>query len=192
MALPTSGSLSILDIVGEFGGTGSLIAYYRGGAYVPDTATNAAVPTSGTIDIRDFLGASSSLVNISDHTVTRASGIGTSSRAGIQMGGDGVLRTVDSPADNTTDITGEWLLAGAPVNYQKRITVMSAPTGSGVAGASSMATPGTWLSGATTHSWWVDNSSFVQSTYVIKIEIRDVATSTIQGTAIITLQANRV
>lgn len=32
--------------------------YYRGGSYVPDTTVNAGVPTSGTISLSDFYGAS--------------------------------------------------------------------------------------------------------------------------------------
>ena len=51
MALPTSGPLSLDDIAGEFGGTTphSLSEYY---------GVAAGIPTSGTISISDFYGAS--------------------------------------------------------------------------------------------------------------------------------------
>ena len=59
MALPSSGTLKISDIVGEFGGSAphALSEYYRGGSLVPDVTQNSSVPTSGTIKITDFYGA---------------------------------------------------------------------------------------------------------------------------------------
>tara|TARA_R100000353_G_scaffold154874_1_gene113638 strand:- start:775 stop:1632 length:858 start_codon:yes stop_codon:yes gene_type:complete len=59
MALPSSGTLKISDIAGEFGGSTphALSEYYRGGGLVPDVTQNASVPTSGTIKITDFYGA---------------------------------------------------------------------------------------------------------------------------------------
>ena len=63
MALPSSGTLSINDIVGEFGGSAphSLSEYYRGGGLVPNIAANSSVPTSGTISISNFYGAQNAL-----------------------------------------------------------------------------------------------------------------------------------
>ena len=51
MAIKSSGSLSITEIVDEFGGSTphSLSEYYRNGGAVP--ANNTNVPTSGTISI---------------------------------------------------------------------------------------------------------------------------------------------
>ena len=59
MALQTSGTISIGDLRTEFGDTGSssLSEFYRGGSLVPNTPTNAAVPTSGTIQLSNFYGA---------------------------------------------------------------------------------------------------------------------------------------
>ncbi len=59
MALPSSGVLTLDDIQTEFGGTNpiDLSDYYRGGSLVPDTATNAGIPTSGVISVTDFYGA---------------------------------------------------------------------------------------------------------------------------------------
>lgn len=60
MALQSSGAISLQDLKTEFGDTGasSLSEFYRGGSLVPNTGTNAAVPTSGTISLTDFYGAS--------------------------------------------------------------------------------------------------------------------------------------
>jgi hypothetical protein len=59
MALPSSGVLTLNDIQTEFGGTNpiDLSDYYRGGGLVPDSALNAAIPTSGVISVSDFYGA---------------------------------------------------------------------------------------------------------------------------------------
>jgi len=83
MALPSSGTLSIQDIVDEFGGTAphSLSEYYRGGAYVP--SSNTGVPTSGTISLSDFYGASAATVV----TVTEGSYAGASSFYGFANNG---------------------------------------------------------------------------------------------------------
>lgn len=60
MTLPASGPITLVMIQTEFGGTNpiSIDEYYRGGANVPDTATNAAIPTSGAISFDNFHGAS--------------------------------------------------------------------------------------------------------------------------------------
>lgn len=60
MPLPPSGTITIDDLRTEFGATGArgLGDFYRGGAFVPNTPTNASVPTSGTIQLSDFYGAS--------------------------------------------------------------------------------------------------------------------------------------
>ena len=60
MTLPSSGPLSLSDIQGEFGGSNpiSLNEYYAGGANVPagTSGTYGAVPSSGTISVRNFYG----------------------------------------------------------------------------------------------------------------------------------------
>lgn len=66
MTLPSSGSLSINDIKGEFGGPASpsLTDYYAGGTYVASgtEGDGGPIPTSGTIKITDFYGASATLL----------------------------------------------------------------------------------------------------------------------------------
>jgi hypothetical protein len=60
MALQTSGAISLLDLKNEFGGFNPvrLSDYYRGGRLVPNLFNNSGVPSSGTIKISDFYGAS--------------------------------------------------------------------------------------------------------------------------------------
>ena len=60
MTLPSSGSLSLNDIRGEFGGPSSNVAidtYYRNGTYVYTVTKNLSIPTSGQIDFGDFYGS---------------------------------------------------------------------------------------------------------------------------------------
>lgn len=61
MPIPGPGTaISMTTIATEFGGTvpHSLSEYYRGGGLVPNTPTNAAIPTSGTISMSNFYGSS--------------------------------------------------------------------------------------------------------------------------------------
>lgn len=60
MALQSSGAISLSDLQTEFGGSNpiSMSEYYRGGSYVPNlSASNASIPTSGSISLGDFYGA---------------------------------------------------------------------------------------------------------------------------------------
>ena len=62
MTLPTSGTLSLSSIQGEFGGSNpiSMSEYYRSGPYVPNYPANSSIPTSGTISINQFYGSTNS------------------------------------------------------------------------------------------------------------------------------------
>lgn len=65
MALPLTGPISLSMIQAEFGGPTPvrLSNYYRGGAYVPNTPANSAVPTSGPISLSNFYGAAAAPPN---------------------------------------------------------------------------------------------------------------------------------
>ena len=58
MALQSSGTISLNDIAGEFGGSTphSLSEYYIGGGNVPDSTANSSIPTSGQISFSQFYG----------------------------------------------------------------------------------------------------------------------------------------
>ena len=60
MPIPGPGTaISMTTIATDFGGTvpHSLSEYYRGGGLVPNAPANAAIPTSGTISMGNFYGA---------------------------------------------------------------------------------------------------------------------------------------
>lgn len=67
MPLQTSGPISFTNIQTEFGGNNpiSLSEYYAGGTYVPagSSGTNGAIPSSGTISLSKFYGASALVYN---------------------------------------------------------------------------------------------------------------------------------
>lgn len=194
MALPSSGNIGLLDIKTEFGGAGSLVSYYRGGDYVPDTPANAGVPTSGSIGLTDFYGASASVVVLTNRTITHTPALGgTTGRAGIQLSytsAPGQAYEIISTSNFRTDITGEWLLSGSAADYEKRATIISGPTPGGVAGGNQ--SYGTWVAGNTEAQWWNQNSvSTSISTLVVRVDIRETATSDIVATADFTLEAAR-
>jgi hypothetical protein len=61
MTTPASPPITMAQVRAEFGGTAGvtkLSAYVRGGAYVPNTGTNAGVPTSVPIRLNQLCGAS--------------------------------------------------------------------------------------------------------------------------------------
>lgn len=59
MSVKPSGTISITDVVNEFGGSvpHSLSEYYRGGAFVPNVTVNNGVPVSGPISMSSFYGS---------------------------------------------------------------------------------------------------------------------------------------
>lgn len=63
MPLPASGIITAQMIRQQYGGPNPfrIRDYFRGGAYVPNTAPNSSVPTSGTISLRNFLGQGGSV-----------------------------------------------------------------------------------------------------------------------------------
>lgn len=85
MTLPASGQIDILQILAEFGapvGT-PLTSMVRGGAYVPNTAQNAGVPTAPPISCTDFYGASA----VTEHSVSPSpSSMGGSLSNGVGYG----------------------------------------------------------------------------------------------------------
>lgn len=64
MGIPASGQVTLADLQVEYGGTDpiSINEYYRGGAYVPDGAGTATIPTSGAITLDNFRGTSKTAV----------------------------------------------------------------------------------------------------------------------------------
>lgn len=98
--------------------------------------------------------------------------------AGYQLTNTGVVNELDNGAASFLE---SWLSSGSPSDYQVRVTDI----GGGLTGGSGT---GSWLSLGTTRQWWVGESFSGSSiSNDILVEIRDVATSTVQDSATITL-----
>lgn len=79
MAITSSGTITMANIVSEFGPAGNLPAsissYYKGGLFVRNTGINSRVPASGTIKFSDFYGAvkyvGSATINVRQETTSQ-------------------------------------------------------------------------------------------------------------------------
>jgi hypothetical protein len=151
MPLPSSGPLSLNDIQTEFGGTNpiSLSEYYAGGANVPagTTGTYGAVPSSGTISIRNFYGTSKAVFRLDANTYSDFGAMGIlPAEVTFYVNSNGSVQAttfnsgiVDS-YDWITPTTGS-------TTYFVRATLNSGSLTSG--------TTGTWLALTSDRSWSV-------------------------------------
>jgi len=108
MAVTSSAPISITNLVTEFGGSAphSLTEYYRGGSLVPNTTTNASVPTSGAISLTNFFGSSSVTAWSTTMTVGGITGKITEAGYGSAGGNQNVTPTYGGLSDTTIDFLG--------------------------------------------------------------------------------------
>lgn len=130
--LASSGNLALSTIGQYFKDTApyQLTDYYRGGTHVPDITANAAVPLSGTIKVRDFLGASRVTVDLSSRSVVGDSTSPADSYVTYRVSADGTVKQVN-PAG--TIVIETWLLSGAAGDYSIRFTYSSGTATTGAA-----------------------------------------------------------
>lgn len=189
MTLPVSGPLSIADLQAEFGGPAAprnLLDYYRGGAYVPDTAQNASIPTSGAITLPDdFYGTAAQDFNITG-SVSSFDGSNTSASATFQYLSDGTCNGITNPAgaENTPD----WAIpafVGVGNDYDIRATLNSGSS-------PSSGTLNTWQNLNITRGWNnnVGSNTFRSSTLLIEIRPAGGGSTLASGTITITAEAS--
>ena len=108
MAVTSSAPISITNLVTEFGGSAphSLTEYYRGGSLVPNTTTNASVPTSGAISLTNFFGSSSVTAWSTTMTVGGITGKINESGYGAVGANQNVAPTYGGLSDTTIDFLG--------------------------------------------------------------------------------------
>lgn len=106
MTIVSSGAISINSLVGEYGGSAphAMNEYYKGGSLVSNHSGNANVPTSGTIDLQDFYGASNS--SPSDLTVEITNG--THTIAGGKFAPDNIYRGVNTTTRRSATTFGSF------------------------------------------------------------------------------------
>lgn len=188
MALPSSGPLTMADIQTEFGGSNpiSLSEYYAGGAYVPagTSGTYGAVPSSGTISIRNFYGTSNVVISITDQNIFGlASPPDTAYAYYFLTAGGQVEQSTQAGGASPSNIEQWCTPTSAASNYEARVTINSGSL-TGGSGA------GTWLALSSTRNWYV-SESVSGSTNICEflVEIRRTGTTTVLDSATITLEA---
>lgn len=73
MALPSNPPISLAQVKAEFGGSGRLGDYLRGGPYVPNIPANLGVPASLPITLHQLCGATAAVPNPLSITLSRYS-----------------------------------------------------------------------------------------------------------------------
>lgn len=193
MTLQTSGNISLTDLQGEFGGTAplNLTDYYAGGGLVPAGATDGSgnpIPSSGTIKLTDFYGASAITIALSNHSVSAvATGFAKSKISALSTG---VLEGEKTEISTVTTTTygSEWASdqpSTAGSDYEVLATQVSGDAISG--------TMGSWLSLSADRSWSISASasagSLLNRSGVVRLQIRKAGTTTVLATGDITLSA---
>ncbi len=184
MALPSSGTISVLQVAQMFGGSTphSLSEYYKGGSYVLTTDTAPNVPTSGTISLSNFYSAE--IVESYVATVTA----GTARNNEYNALGSTVSLEVNTSGDmvgtgNTLDFTKDWVTGTPRSVYQARFTKMSDTT-SGSGSSDIVGTFGTWqqLNAEISMTATADNGVNLTRTITVKAEVRRLADSVVVST----------
>lgn len=168
MALPTSGALTLADIQTEFGGSNpiGLSEYYAGGAYVPagTSGTYGAVPSSGTISIRNFYGTQAAL---DVQTVTVAVYVAKSTTYyGYGLSGGSISDGTFNPKGGASILILEWdstnnlrfSLSGSHTNADW--TTVEFTGGGGTYSFNRTAASYGVVSGATTWNWTTSTNPF--------------------------------
>lgn len=184
MTLPTSGPLTLANIQTEFGGANpiSLSEYYAGGAYVPSgtTGTYGAVPTSGTISIRNFYGTGGAVVNFVDQSVY--SGTSSPATAGYRVNSDGFDY---ENVQNVYSVLSQWVTpTSAGGNYEVFATITS--------GSLTTGTTGSWIATSTNPTWTRSNGVVgTLAQVVLSLQVRATGTLTVLDTWTVTIDAER-
>ena len=187
MTLPNSGPLSISDLQGEFGGPAAprnLLDYYRGGAYVPDTAQNASIPTSGAITLPDdFYGTAAQAFNGPTGQASSFNGLNGPANATFIINSDGTTSATTNPSG--TENTPDWAIpafAGVGNDYEVRATVQSGST-------PSTGTVNSWLALSSNRSWSNQTNSNELRTTQLLMEIRPAGGGSTLSSGTVTITA---
>jgi len=182
MTLQSSPPISLEDIGLEFEDTApyALLDYYAGGAYVPSgtTGDGGPIPTSGTISLQDFLGASNIVVNLVNKTSTTDKEIGTAT-AGFSFKSNGDIENLGLSGTDSTWINK----TGLGSSYEVKAILSSGDGPSGPAF-------NVWHILSSTRTWTLSNNSGGTNDCVLSVSIRDTATDTVQDTANFTISVD--
>lgn len=165
------------------------------------TIDNALLPAEGEIQDPISVDPGSEgagdlpIVSLSSHSITASTTEGTAASAGYEMHNDGssllfAVYLEFGGGAYEEHPPGEWLLAQPLTTTETALFEIKATQVSGDTLAAGSSALGVWLGGATDRSWWVETDGTVQSKSAsLLIEVRDVATATLQDSATISLTA---
>jgi hypothetical protein len=213
MAIPSSGAISLSTVQTEFGGSNpiSLSEYYAGGTYVAagTTGTYGAVPSSGTISLRNFYGTSDYIVptiSLANHdlvgTADDVVALTTSVHFVLDSGGMSKVDfastsfscdvTVDTVSQGTAGIYNieQWLDGGLNSDVAVYVTQTSGSTLT--VGSSAL---NTYLNLGTTRQWGLSTTrsslGFASKACTLSFTFVEATnTSNVLDTATITIQAS--
>lgn len=191
MALPSSGQLSLSMIKAEFSGVNAFSGYYKGGGYVPNTAANANIPTSGLMRISNFYGGSAdtTVIALTDKYIT-AEITGGSAYAGFRLASGGKVRARQGGSSSTYDELypyNEWadpedVSVGTLYECYAYVASGTTPTGP----------LGTWTALSTAPTWELVRSTAGTSSCTLTILIRKIGTTTTLASANIYFTAKQI
>lgn len=137
MTLPASGAISLNNIQTEFGGANpiGLNEYYKGGSYV-NAGVSASIPTSGTISIGNFYGASARItVNLTIASNAFNYDVYANRGGSYAAGVTNMVVTVNSGVRVGSTSTGGYsLLVPASFNAADTVTIINNGTIQGAGG----------------------------------------------------------
>ena len=186
MAIPSSGAISLSTIQTEFGGSNpiGLNEYYAGGANVPagTSGTYGAVPSSGTISIRNFYGTTKATITVSNQSISDGDFTAAYAYYFLTSGGQ-VAQSTQAGGTGPTNLEQWCTPTSASGSYEARVTV----TVGVLSGGSGT---GTWLALSSTRNWFVQEfTSGNTNNCTFTVEIRAIGTTTVLDTATIDLSA---
>jgi len=201
MALQSTASgadpLRFSEIQTEFAAQGSASnfrAYLKNAGIVDSNDTAPNVPTSGTMNMQQFLGAAivTYSISITDRSAQNLSlsGLGGEATATYRLNSNGgAYRT--NVSGSLVSISGEWLVSGTASDFEVYATWSAQGGGDGYIGGGSIggATPGTWLSLGTTRDYTLSATN----NYVVRglfVQIRHIASGTVVDTATIEFEVD--
>ncbi len=184
MALPSSGTISVLQVAQMFGGSTphSLSEYYKGGSLVLTTDTVPNVPTSGTISLSNFHGSEiveSYVATVTAGTTRNNEYNALPSTVSLEVNTDGDM----VGTGNFSNFTKEWLTGTPRSVYQARFTKMSDTT-SGTGSSEILGTFDSWvaLNAEISMTATADNGVNLTRTITVKAEVRRLVDSVVVST----------
>jgi hypothetical protein len=137
MTLPASGAITLAAIRNEFkaaSGAVSLSEMYRSGTYVPPLTANAAIPTSGAIQMDDFYSATVSTDMDATYDASWISLSNGATGVTLEVHPDGaILSSGYGDGGSVTGFSDTWVVASANPGawYELYVSVSSGNTPTG-------------------------------------------------------------